>query len=149
MSDPGFTSDLLLGLAQYVSDGGAGIYRPAGGYVDTDTAIVLKQLPDAPDRVISIMAYTTSDMVTITQTSVRVQFWFRGIRNDSLDVDNLGDQVFGLIQGMTNRDFGTAHVIQAYRVGSGQLGIDTNNRSQRSDNYQFDLNVPPTAGRTD
>jgi hypothetical protein len=145
----GFTSDLLLGLAQYVSDAGVGIYRPAGGYLASDTAIVIKGLPDAPDRAISLTSYATTDMVKINQTSVRVQFWFRGIPNNTLDVDDLADALFELIQGMENRDFGTAHVIQAYRVSSGQLGIDTNNRSQRSDNYQFDLNVPPTSGRPD
>lgn len=143
----GYTSDLLLGLAQYVSDAGVGIYRPASPYLATDTGIFLKGLPDTPNRAISITTYATTDMVKIAQTGVRVQFWLRGIPNNTLDVDDLGDALFELLQGMEHHDFGTAHVIQAYRVSSGQLGIDTGNRSQRSDNYQFDLNVPTTPGR--
>jgi hypothetical protein len=145
----GYTSDLLLGLAQLVSDASVGIYRATGGYVATDTGIFIKGLPDFPDRAISITTYATSDMVKIAQTTVRVQFWLRGVPNNTLDVDDIGDAIFALVQGMENRDFGTAHVIQAYRTSSGQLGADTANRSQRSDNYQFDLNVPPTAGRPD
>ena len=144
----GYISDLLLGLAQYISDNSVGVCKTTG-YVATDTGIFLKGLPDAPDRAISITSYATSDMVKIAQTTVRVQFWLRGIPNNVLDVDDLGDALFALIQGMENHDFGTAHVIQAYRISSGQLGTDTNNRSQRSDNYQFDLNVPATAGRPD
>lgn len=144
----GYTSDLLLGLAQYLDANGVGVYKPTG-YLASDTGIFLKGLPDAPDRAISITTYATSDMVKIAQTTVRVQLWLRGVPNNTLDVDDLGDQLFALLQGMENRDFGSAHVIQAYRISSGQLGTDTNNRSQRSDNYQFDLNVPPTSGRPD
>lgn len=145
----GYTSDLCLGLAQYLSSNGVGVYKASGGYVSTDTGIFIKGLPDTPDRAISITTYATSDMVKIAQTTVRVQFWLRGIPNNTLDVDDLGDALFELVQGMENRDFGAAHVIQAYRISSGQLGSDTANRAQRSDNYQFDLNVPPTAGRPD
>lgn len=144
----GYTSDLLLGLAAFLDSSGVGVYKTTG-YAASDTGIFLKGLPDAPDRAISLTTYATQDMVKIAQTTVRVQVWLRGIPNNTLDVDDLGDAIFALLQGMENRDFGTAHVIQAFRISSGQLGTDTNNRSQRSDNYQFDLNVPPTSGRPD
>lgn len=142
----GYTSDLLTGLAQYLSDNGVGVYKLTG-YAGTDTAIFIKGLGDTPDRAIAITSYATVDQVKVNQTTVRVQFWCRGIANNTLDVDDLGDAIFALIQGMENHDFGTAHVIQAYRVSSSGLGLDTANRSERSDNYAFDLNVPETAGR--
>lgn len=142
----GFTNDLLVGLAGLLNTAGVAVYKPTG-YLAGDTAIFLKNLGDSPDRAVAITAYATVDEVKVNQTTVRVQFWCRGIPNNTLDVDDLGDAIFALVQGMENVDFGTAHVIQAYRVSSGQLGIDTNNRSERSDNYQFDLNVPVTAGR--
>lgn len=142
----GYTSDLLTGLAQYLDDAGVAVYKLTG-YAAGDTAVFLKSLGDAPDRAVAITSYATSDQIKVNQTTVRVQFWLRGVPNNSLDVDDLGDAIFALVQGMENRDFGTAHVIQAYRVSSGQLGIDAANRSERSDNYAFDLNVPETAGR--
>ena len=55
--------------------------------------------------------------------------------------------VFNAVQGMEHQQFGTAHVVQALRVSSIQLGVDANKRSERSDNYSFDVNVPATIGR--
>ena len=141
--------DLSTGLAQYLSDNGVGVYKPGGGYVSTDTAIFIKSLGEQPDRAIGITAYATVDEVKITNTRFRVQFWSRGAANNTLDVDDIGDAIFNLIQGMEHVQFGTVHVVQAFRVSSSTLGTDSNQRTERSDNYEFDTNVPSTAGRPD
>ncbi len=141
------TTALITGLAQMISNAQIGVYRPLGGYLGTDTAIFLKSLPEAPDRAIAVTAYSSSDMVKINESTVRVQLWFRGVRDLSTDVDDLADDVFDLLQGMEHFDLGDVHVIQIYRVSSGQLGTDLSKRSERTDNYALDINVPTTPGR--
>ncbi len=130
-----FTKDLLLGLTGLVS---------AGGIADPG---FMKVLPTGPDRCYAVTAYTASDEAKVALSHVRVQFWFRGIVNDSLDVDELGDAVFNLLHGIEHVQVGSAHINQMLRVSSIQLGADANKRSERSDNYELDLDVPVTPGR--
>ena len=130
-----FTTDLLTGLSTYLAANGV------------TTPVFFKALPTAPDRCIAITAYAATDEPKVALSHVRVQFWFRGIVNNSLDVDELGDSVFNLLQGAEDLTFGTPHVVQALRVSSIQLGADANKRSERSDNYELDLDVPITSGR--
>lgn len=145
-----FTSDLLRGLAQYLNDRSVGVtYKPAGGYLATETAVFFKALPTSPNRVVVLSAYGATDEAKIALSHLRVQFWFRGDPDNSLDVDDLGDAVFQVMQGLEHQTFGTAHVVQALRVSSVQLGIDGSKRSERTDNYALDVNVPTTAGRPD
>ena len=130
-----FTVDLLTGLSAYLAAH------------SITTPVFFKVLPTSPDRCIAITAYSSVDEPKIALSHVRVQFWFRSVVNDSLDVDDLADSVFALLQGAENVTFGTAHMVQALRVSSIQLGIDSNKRAERSDNYEFDLDVPTTSGR--
>jgi len=130
-----FTTDLLTGLSTYLAANGV------------TTPVFFKALPTAPDRCIAITAYAATDEPKVALSHVRVQFWFRGIVNNSLDVDELGDSVFNLLQGAEDLTFGTAHVVQALRVSSIQLGADANKRNERSDNFQLDVDVPITLGR--
>jgi len=130
-----FTTDLLTGLSAYLDTNGI------------TTPVFFKALPTTPDRCIAITAYSTLDEPKVAASKVRVQFWFRGIVNNSLDVDELGDSVFNLLQGAEDLTFGTAHVAQMLRVSSGQLGADDSKRNERSDNYELDVDVPVTPGR--
>lgn len=130
-----FTTDLLTGLAAHIK--AAGIPDPA----------FFKALPTSPDRCMALTAYAAIDEPKVAASRIRVQFWFRGMVNNSLDVDELGDAVFNLLQGAEDLTFGTAHVAQILRKSSIQLGADANKRNERSDNYELDLDVPVTPGR--
>lgn len=130
-----FTTDLLTGLSTYLVTNGVA------------DPVFFKALPTLPDRCIAVTAYATQDQPKVALSKIRVQFWFRGIVNNSLDVDVLGDAVFNVLQGVEDLTFGTAHVVQALRVSSIQLGTDANKRNERSDNFEFDVDVPVTPGR--
>ena len=130
-----FTTDLLTGLSTYLA---------ANGITDP---VFFKALPTTPDRCIAITAYAATDEAKVALSKIRVQFWFRGIYNNSLDVDELGDSVFNLLQGIEHVQFGTAHVNQMLRVSSIQLGADANKRNERSDNFELDIDTPITPGR--
>jgi hypothetical protein len=141
-------SDLLVGIAGYLSQQSVGIYNPAG-YQATDTAIVFGDLPSTPNRCIGLTLYSAVDHPVQNLSTVRLQLMFRGDANNSLDVGDLATQAFAALQGITDRDYGTAHLIQMFRVSGGiPLGIDDLKRSTRADNYQIDVNTPYTAGRT-
>ena len=140
-------SDLLTGIATYLDGQGVGVYNPAG-YAATDTAIVFGDLPSTPDRCIGLTLYSSQDHPVQNLSTVRLQLMLRGVPNNSLDVGDLATQAFSALQGITGLDFGTAHLIQCGRVSAVPLGLDTNKRSNRSDNYQIDVNTPYSVGRT-
>lgn len=143
-----FTTDLLTGLAQYLDDAGTGVtYRTATPYLPDETGVFFGLFPTSPDRCVTLTAYATSDEPKIALSKIRVEVAIRGEVNNSLDVDSIGDAIFNALQGMEHRQFGTAHVVQALRVISAAAGVDDNKRSQRSDSYAFDVNVPATIGR--
>ena len=130
-----FTTDLLTGLSTSLA---------ANGITDP---VFFKALPTSPDRCVAVTAYSSSDEAKVALSHIRVQFWFRGIANNSLDVDVLGDAVFDVLQGVEHVQMGTAHVNQMLRVSSAQLGADANKRNERTDNYELDVDVPVTSGR--
>lgn len=130
-----FTRDLLVGLkAELVA---AGITTP----------IVYGDLPTTPDRVIGLGAYAATDEPTVAASTLRVQLMVRGVPNNSLDADDLADDIFQAIQTLEDRTYGTVHLVQCLRVSAVPLGIDTSKRSARADNYEVDVDLPVTAGR--
>ena len=142
-------SDLLTGIAQTLADAGVGTYRTDGtAYAAGETAIVFGELPTTPDRAIALSLYAATDAPVQNLSTVRAQLMFRGAVNANLDVGDLATEAFGVLQGMTARDYGTAHVIQAGRISAVPLGQDANKRYTRADNYQIDVNTPYTAYRT-
>jgi len=143
-----FTSDLLTGLAAFLAGAGIGVtYRPTGPYLATDTGVIFGLYQPTPDRQVALTAYVATDEAKVALSHIRVEFALRGIPNDSLDVHNLGDAIFNVLQGAEDLTFGTAHVVQALRKISAGGGIDANKRSMRSDSYELDLDVPVTPGR--
>jgi hypothetical protein len=143
-----FTSDLLKGLAAYLGNAGISItYRPTTPYLATETGVVFGLYPTSPDRCVAMTAYVATDEPKVALSKIRVELALRGIANDSLDVHNLGDDIFGVMQGAEDLTFGTAHVVQALRVISASGGVDANKRSMRSDSFSLDVDTPITPGR--
>ena len=144
----GFTSDLLTGLAGLLAGAGIGVtYRPSTPYLATETGVVFGLYPTSPDRCVAMTAYVATDEPKVALSKIRVELALRGVPNDSLDVHDLGDAIFTVLQGAEDLTFGTAHVVQALRVISASGGVDANKRSMRSDSYSLDVDVPITPGR--
>lgn len=140
-------TDLLTGLAQYLHDNGAATYRPTGGYLADETAVVFGELPTSPDRVVALTVYGAVDEGMVPLSQLRVQVMLRGSPNNSLDVGAVAGPVFDLLQGLEHLQCGTAHVNLAQRVSRVPLGVDESKRSLRADNYAMDVDMPATAGR--
>lgn len=131
----GYTRDLLEGLKAELS---------AGGVTDF---VRFGPLPTTPDRAIGISPYSPVDEPKVSRTRLRMQFRFRGIPNDSLDCDDLADAVFGILHGLEDRTYGAVHLIQCFRVSSLPGDADSSKRTERTDNYELDLDLPLTPGR--
>lgn len=136
------TSDLLQGLAADLNTQGLATYTGGAG-----GSVFFKALPTTPDRAVALTAYSAQDDPTQNLSTIRVQFYFRGAPNDATDVDDLADGVFLWLQGLQGRTYGAVHVAHALRISSMQMGVDSNKRCERSDNYAFTCNLPQTSGR--
>lgn len=144
----GSTSDLLVGLAQLLEDGGVGAWQQDGTYpADALTIIKISDLGgDAPagttqQNIVSLTPYPVSDDPTLSESVQGVQVRLRGSR-DPRSVDDLDDLVFDLLQGLGPVTLNGVRVELAVRRGGTPLGPDANGRHQRSSNYHLTVFRP-------
>lgn len=136
----GWTTDLLEGVAEYLAAGNVGVWRPTGpAYAAAETAIVMGAAPPAPDRVICLASYPVSDDVQHGNVVVGIQVRTRA-GTDPRDVQDLDDDVFARLHGLTHTTFGDAYVMQLYRRSSAALGQtrDGTDRWERVANFYAD-----------
>lgn len=139
--------DVLEALASRFDAKGFGKYRAAGDYTADETAIVFFDMPDFPDRVICLSAWTMAQQPVQSQDRIKLQVRCRGTRNDVLDVLSVRGPIFDDLQGLTDVMFGSVHAIQILQRSALPLPTDANDRKEHSDNYDIDADVPATANR--
>lgn len=135
-----WTESLLVGIAELLDAAGAGTYSDGTAYAEGDTAIVLIELPDAPERVICLTDYPIEDDPSNGEGIVGVQVRTRAGRTDPLAPRALADAVFATLQGRRNLSFGAATaypvtVSHIYRESATPIGPDSQGRHERSENY--------------
>lgn len=143
-------TDLILGLAGVVNDGGAAVYDTARTWTksDTDAAVAFGRMPQVPDRVVMLTAWRVGpDDPAHPTGQYNVQAYFRGRPNDPFDPAEMAAEVRDLFNGMVDRTFGSCTVTQARHKNTIPTGWDTNNRRELSANYTFDVDEPATALR--
>lgn len=144
----GAMRDLADGFATMIADSAIAVYRTDGtAYQPGETAIVFKDMPATPHRVVCITPVPLTDATSASFGKVLVQVKVRGLPNVSLDADDLGDAVFDLMQNTRNVVFGSTHVIQVLRNSSVPMGEDKAKRWERIDHFYVDLDYPETANR--
>lgn len=143
------TTTLATGLAALIAGAGLGItWNPAGTYTAGQTGILMKVMPPAPDRVVTITVVWAGDDITMPSSQPMVQIRGRGLPNQPLDVDELLDPIADLLHGATGLVFGGITVVQMNRRVIAPLGMDdASKRWERADQYYLDVDVPPTANR--
>lgn len=135
-----FTTDLAAGIAVHLDAAGVGVWRPNGGYADTDTAIVMKAMPQQPHRCIALTAYANLDDPLLPLGQVAVQFRCRG--TDPRHPDDDADAIFDLLHATNHLLLGGLRVVQMFRQSSAQLGQDSTGRWERADNYYATVQQP-------
>jgi len=141
----GFNTDLLTGLAELLAAGGLGAtWNPSGGFPPLALAVVLATVPEAPERVITLTAYSVSDDPSLSNSVVGVQVRCRWGGKDPRPVDDLQDAIYNLLHGKTNFMLGTVPVVECLRHSAIGLGQDGNLRWYNSANYYLTVHRPST-----
>jgi hypothetical protein len=144
-----YAKDLLTGIAQMISDTAIAVYKPAGAYDAADNAIVFGVWPQSPDRCI-VLNYTPLVLATmIPMERGLLEAHIRGPAGDPFDAADTGAAIRDLIHGIRNTPFGTANVIQILHRNTVPLVQDANRRMEVVEQFDVDLDTPPTANRPD
>lgn len=142
----GFQTNLLTGMAAYLAAGGIGAtWKPSGAYTALELAIVLYTMPEAPDRVITLSAYSDTDSPALSDSSIGLQVRCRWDGQDPRPVDDLQDAIFNLLHGKTQLALQTGvNIQQCLRRNAIVLGQDQNARWENVANYVLSVHRPST-----
>jgi hypothetical protein len=136
-------NDILDGAASLIAAASLATYSKTGTYTDGQTGIFFKIVAPLPDRIVTLTAYLVTDDPSLPMSRYGLQVRCRGLQ-DPRDVDELGDSIATILNGLTNVMFGGVHVIQCLRQSSITLGQDDSKRWDRADGYFLDVDTPPT-----
>lgn len=144
----GWTSKLLVGLAEYLAAGGVGAWRPTGAYLAGEIAIVIRAIPQQPDRLITLAPYPIgTDLRGMQDHQTAVQIRVRGTQDPRV-CDDLADEVFDRLDSSGRRTLNSVSIVDMWRQSYTSLGKDSSDRWERSENYYIDA-MRATAHRTD
>lgn len=135
-----WTSDLLTGIAERLAAAGVGTWTPSGTYTSGQTGIFIAVMPPGPadgsgDRCIVLTDYDPDGGNSSGDVAPRVQVRCRGTRNDPFSAIDLASDVRDVLDGLASVTFGQVVVSQINHASGTPLGIDGNDRHERSDNY--------------
>jgi hypothetical protein len=143
-----WTEQLLTGVAEHLAAAGVGTWKPSGAYLSSDVRpIVISAVPSSPDEVITLTAYTVDEDPRDSDVIQGLQVRTRAGR-DPRGVDDLDDDVFDALHGLTDALLNGVPLVLAHRVSGAPIGVDGNSRHQRSSNYHLMANRP-SPHRTD
>lgn len=143
----GWTSQLIANLAQHLHNAGVGVWRPSGSYASGETAIVVRDIPPSPDRLIVLAPYVVvTAQRDLQDVTVGVQARIRGT-TDPRVCEDISDTLFELLDGAKHVVLGDIRTVQIYRQSYGSLGQDGNKRWEASHNYYVEA-MRPTPNRT-
>jgi hypothetical protein len=139
----GFQTDLMTGFAQLLAAAGVGTWKVDGAYQSTQTGILLRTLPQGPDRVIALAAYGVDDDPTLGDDVTGLQITTRWGSGDPRPNDDLADQVFDQLQNLPRTTLATDVVVtRCYRRSWSSLGQDSNTRWRTVQNFYVTAHRP-------
>lgn len=127
---------LLDGIARQLATIPGVVYDPDGYETIPGTPIVFGDLPETPDRVIALRVYA-DDIHLLGVREYRVQVAIRGLPDDTLDADSLGEQAKTILHGTTYAVFGNVRVSAIRHLFYAHLGVDGNRRTTITRNFQI------------
>lgn len=146
----GWTTDLLGGLATRLATLDGVEWHPDGTPYDPgDVAIILRGIPQQPDKLITLAAYPRDDNRHrgMADHDTAVQIRVRGDQ-DSRTCDDLADAIFTELDSLAGVTLGGVPLVQMWRQSYTSLGQDANGRWERSENYYVEA-MRPTQHKTD
>jgi hypothetical protein len=150
----GWTTNLLIGLAERLDTAGIVRWQATGAYTAGGLPpVFLRALGDAPDIAVALAAYgdPENEDAGLSDVVQAVQIRTRGDR-DPVTVDDLADQIWDELHGAAMLRLGTAPNVVATtlirRRSTAALGVDAAGRYERVDNYYITA-ARPNAHRPD
>lgn len=148
MSGQGWTSRLLRGCAEHLDTEDVGLWLPSGGvYPAGSAAIVIRDIPAAPDLLVSLAAYPVDDPPGLADVTVGLQVRCRGLA-DPRSVEDLTDAAHEALHGLAGVSWGGVPIVQVRWQSWTSLGTDRNGRRETSSNYYVQA-MRPTAHNAD
>ena len=138
-----FTSDLFTGMATAIADQSSAAFRATGTYLSTEIPIVHKTMPDRPDRCIAITFYPVDDGDFIGTDVLGMQVRERSAKGHP-DCDTVLDEIFDALQNAAHFTANGIRINLVERNSSLPMGLDQNQRQERSDSYYLTLERPTT-----
>jgi hypothetical protein len=142
------TTLLLTGIARLLDLKQVGIYTLDDVVSGDSTAIVLKTMPDSPDRCITLNYLPMNAIPDQAHNSGLLQVACRGKPGVPLDSDELADACDAWLNGLTQYALGGDCTLnQCYLRNSVNLGQDEAQRWITTNQYNVDVDTPPTLFR--
>lgn len=139
---------LVEAFAQALADAGVGVWSPGAATYGPDDVVIFRGTERAVDNPQIILNWVdVDDHPEITQGSGILQVAMKGTANDPGSVDDIGYAVFNALHGLTNLPAGDALVVQCLRRNSVPMGQDDKLRKERADQFDVDVEWPPTSHR--
>jgi hypothetical protein len=139
------TTLLLTGIAQLLDLQHVGVYRLDEALGPDDTAIILKTMPDSPDRCIVLNYLPMNAIPDQAHNSGLLQVACRGKPGIPLDSDELADACDEWLNGLTQHALGTDCTLnQCYLRNAVNLGQDEAQRWITTNQYNVDVDTPGT-----
>ncbi|GIJ10731.1 minor capsid protein [Micromonospora andamanensis] len=143
----GWTSRLITGLAELLDAADVGTWRPTGGYTAEEIAIVVRGIPQQPDRLITLAPYRVPSPIGIADFVQGVQLRTRGT-TDPRVAEDIADACLDLLDSASNLTVGGIAVVQISHRSYTSMGQDNNGRWETSSNYYVEA-MRPTIHRHD
>ncbi len=133
-------TQLYEAAALVLDTAGAGVWKPDGAYTKTETGIILKKMPTAPDNTIVLTLYgrDTNPSPALTHEIINLQVRVRTAKGRPDSVDTLAEHVTAALHGDHLNWSGIA-ITKCHRISYLPLGFDANDRPEISLNFQLIL----------
>lgn len=128
--------DLLVGLAVEIDTANLGVWDADRVWTpdDTDTAVLLRDVPQDPPSVIALSPYSVDDDPRLTDSTIGVQIRLRGDQNPQTTI-TLNAALFDLFQGRHDTTINGVPVVLMWRQSSLPGPQDENLRWQHASNW--------------
>lgn len=141
----GFQTEFLTGFAVLLDAAALGDWNPSETYGGAETAITLRKMPQAPDRIICLSAYGVMDDASLSTSVMGLQVRCRWSGQDPRPVDDLADELFDLLHGREHLELSTGvHIVLCLRQSYAPLGQDQNGRWENASNFYCTVHRPST-----
>ncbi|MGN8049549.1 hypothetical protein ACTJKO_07630 [Curtobacterium sp. 22159] len=141
-------TQLLTAVAEILDAAGAGVWSPDAATYGPDDVVIFRGTERTVDNPQIILNWVDTDQhPEITQGSGILQVAMKGAANQPGSVDDIGYAVFAALHGLEQVPAGAALIVQCLRRNSVPMGQDDKLRKERADQFDVDVEWPPTSHR--